>query len=66
MGSVDKCVHVTSCPCSKPQVAAFWGCAQLLSGPLFPDSGEQVLVDMETKTNKEIVEHIRRILGKDE
>ncbi|XP_002713084.1 small ribosomal subunit protein mS25 isoform X1 [Oryctolagus cuniculus] len=30
------------------------------------DSGEQVLVDMETKSNKEIMEHIRRILGKNE
>ncbi|EHA98692.1 28S ribosomal protein S25, mitochondrial [Heterocephalus glaber] len=28
------------------------------------DSGEQVLVDMETKSNGEIVEHICRILGK--
>jgi small subunit ribosomal protein S25 len=33
---------------------------------LFPDSGEQVLVDMETKSNKEIMEHIRKILGKSE
>lgn len=30
------------------------------------DSGEQVLVDMETKSNGEIVEHVRRILGKSE
>uniref|UniRef100_A0A8C9PYQ6 Small ribosomal subunit protein mS25 n=1 Tax=Spermophilus dauricus TaxID=99837 RepID=A0A8C9PYQ6_SPEDA len=30
------------------------------------DSGEQVLVDVETKTNKEIVEHVRKILGKSE
>ncbi|XP_006160738.1 28S ribosomal protein S25, mitochondrial isoform X2 [Tupaia chinensis] len=29
------------------------------------DTGEQVLVDVETKSNKEIVEHVRRILGKD-
>uniref|UniRef100_A0A8C8Z1Y5 Small ribosomal subunit protein mS25 n=1 Tax=Prolemur simus TaxID=1328070 RepID=A0A8C8Z1Y5_PROSS len=28
------------------------------------DSGEQVLVDVEAKSNKEIVEHVRRILGK--
>uniref|UniRef100_A0A8C7ENU5 Small ribosomal subunit protein mS25 n=1 Tax=Neovison vison TaxID=452646 RepID=A0A8C7ENU5_NEOVI len=28
------------------------------------DSGEQVLVDVETKSNKEIVEHIKKILGK--
>ncbi|XP_077930885.1 small ribosomal subunit protein mS25 isoform X1 [Halichoerus grypus] len=28
------------------------------------DSGEQVLVDVETKSNKEIMEHIRKILGK--
>lgn len=28
------------------------------------DSGEQVLVDVEDKTNKEITEHIKRILGK--
>ncbi|XP_012587609.1 PREDICTED: 28S ribosomal protein S25, mitochondrial, partial [Condylura cristata] len=30
------------------------------------DTGEQVLVDVETKSNKEIVEHIRKILGKNE
>ncbi|XP_069871726.1 small ribosomal subunit protein mS25 [Dipodomys merriami] len=30
------------------------------------DSGEQVLVDVETKSNKEIMEHIRKILGKSE
>ncbi|XP_046281480.1 small ribosomal subunit protein mS25 isoform X2 [Marmota monax] len=30
------------------------------------DSGEQVLVDVETKSNKEIVEHVRKILGKSE
>ncbi|KAL6063647.1 hypothetical protein STEG23_010652 [Scotinomys teguina] len=30
------------------------------------DSGEQVLVDMETKSNKEIMEHIKKILGKKE
>ncbi|XP_008060683.1 28S ribosomal protein S25, mitochondrial isoform X2 [Carlito syrichta] len=30
------------------------------------DSGEQVLVDVETKSNKEIMEHIRKILGKNE
>ncbi|XP_017360563.1 28S ribosomal protein S25, mitochondrial [Cebus imitator] len=30
------------------------------------DSGEQVLVDVETKSNKEIMEHIRKILGKTE
>uniref|UniRef100_A0A287A5Z7 Small ribosomal subunit protein mS25 n=1 Tax=Sus scrofa TaxID=9823 RepID=A0A287A5Z7_PIG len=30
------------------------------------DSGEQVLVDVESKSNKEIVEHIRKILGKNE
>ncbi|XP_027957652.1 28S ribosomal protein S25, mitochondrial [Eumetopias jubatus] len=28
------------------------------------DSGEQVLVDVETKSNKEIMEHIKKILGK--
>ncbi|KGL72658.1 hypothetical protein N309_07106, partial [Tinamus guttatus] len=28
------------------------------------DSGEQVLVDVEDKTNKEITEHIKKILGK--
>ncbi|XP_034853494.1 28S ribosomal protein S25, mitochondrial isoform X2 [Mirounga leonina] len=28
------------------------------------DSGEQVLVDVETKSNTEIMEHIRKILGK--
>ncbi|XP_045150156.1 28S ribosomal protein S25, mitochondrial-like [Echinops telfairi] len=30
------------------------------------DSGEQILVDMETKSNKEIMAHIRTILGKNE
>uniref|UniRef100_A0A8D2JN67 Small ribosomal subunit protein mS25 n=1 Tax=Sciurus vulgaris TaxID=55149 RepID=A0A8D2JN67_SCIVU len=30
------------------------------------DSGEQVLVDVETKSNKEIMEHVRKILGKNE
>ncbi|XP_019789251.1 28S ribosomal protein S25, mitochondrial isoform X1 [Orcinus orca] len=30
------------------------------------DSGEQVLVDVETKSNKEIMEHIKKILGKNE
>ncbi|XP_065264051.1 small ribosomal subunit protein mS25 [Emys orbicularis] len=30
------------------------------------DSGEQVLVDVEDKNNKEIVEHIKKILGKSE
>ncbi|XP_005288507.1 small ribosomal subunit protein mS25 [Chrysemys picta bellii] len=30
------------------------------------DSGEQVLVDVEDKSNKEIVEHIKKILGKSE
>ncbi|XP_003926215.1 small ribosomal subunit protein mS25 [Saimiri boliviensis] len=30
------------------------------------DTGEQVLVDVETKSNKEIMEHIRKILGKTE
>ncbi|EDK99319.1 small ribosomal subunit protein mS25 [Mus musculus] len=30
------------------------------------DSGEQVLVDVETKSNKEIMEHIKKILGKKE
>ncbi|KAM6214722.1 small ribosomal subunit protein mS25 [Rhynchocyon petersi] len=30
------------------------------------DSGEQVLVDVEAKSNKEIMEHVRRILGKNE
>ncbi|XP_036726112.1 28S ribosomal protein S25, mitochondrial isoform X5 [Balaenoptera musculus] len=30
------------------------------------DSGEQVLVDVETKSNKEIMEHIKKILGKSE
>ena len=30
------------------------------------DSGEQVLVDMETKSNKQVVEHIKKILGKNE
>uniref|UniRef100_A0A2K6G4V3 Mitochondrial ribosomal protein S25 n=1 Tax=Propithecus coquereli TaxID=379532 RepID=A0A2K6G4V3_PROCO len=30
------------------------------------DSGEQVLVDVETKSNAEIVQHIRKILGKSE
>uniref|UniRef100_A0A2K6G4W8 Mitochondrial ribosomal protein S25 n=1 Tax=Propithecus coquereli TaxID=379532 RepID=A0A2K6G4W8_PROCO len=29
-------------------------------------SGEQVLVDVETKSNAEIVQHIRKILGKSE
>ncbi|KAK2503774.1 hypothetical protein MC885_012776, partial [Smutsia gigantea] len=29
-------------------------------------SGEQVLVDVETKSNKEIMEHIKKILGKNE
>lgn len=33
---------------------------------LFTDSGEQVLVDVETKSNKEIMEHIKKILGKKE
>ncbi|VTJ85820.1 Hypothetical predicted protein [Marmota monax] len=33
---------------------------------LFQDSGEQVLVDVETKSNKEILEHVRKILGKSE
>lgn len=28
------------------------------------DNGEQVLVDVEDKTNKEITEHIKKILGK--
>ncbi|OXB55774.1 hypothetical protein ASZ78_014317 [Callipepla squamata] len=28
------------------------------------DSGEQVLVDVEDKSNKEITEHIKKILGK--
>ncbi|NWH98093.1 RT25 protein, partial [Tichodroma muraria] len=28
------------------------------------DNGEQVLVDVEDKTNKEITEHVKRILGK--
>ncbi|XP_003982567.1 28S ribosomal protein S25, mitochondrial [Felis catus] len=28
------------------------------------DSGEQVLVDVETKSNKEIMEHVKKILGK--
>ncbi|XP_072845602.2 small ribosomal subunit protein mS25 [Pogona vitticeps] len=30
------------------------------------DTGEQVLVDVEYKTNKEITEHIKKILGKSE
>uniref|UniRef100_A0A8C9E1S8 Small ribosomal subunit protein mS25 n=1 Tax=Phocoena sinus TaxID=42100 RepID=A0A8C9E1S8_PHOSS len=30
------------------------------------DSGEQVLVGVETKSNKQIVEHIKKILGKNE
>ncbi|XP_055985593.1 small ribosomal subunit protein mS25 [Sorex fumeus] len=30
------------------------------------DSGEQVLVDVETKSNKEIMAHIKKILGKTE
>ncbi|XP_037379394.1 28S ribosomal protein S25, mitochondrial [Talpa occidentalis] len=30
------------------------------------DTGEQVLVDVETKSNKEIMEHIKKILGKNE
>ncbi|XP_036036786.1 28S ribosomal protein S25, mitochondrial-like [Onychomys torridus] len=30
------------------------------------DSGEQVLVDVEAKSNKEIMEHIKNILGKKE
>ncbi|XP_021493920.1 small ribosomal subunit protein mS25 [Meriones unguiculatus] len=30
------------------------------------DTGEQVLVDVETKSNKEIMEHIKKILGKKE
>ncbi|KAB0406301.1 hypothetical protein E2I00_019948 [Balaenoptera physalus] len=30
------------------------------------DSGEQVLVDVETKSNKQVVEHIEKILGKNE
>ncbi|KAM9133229.1 small ribosomal subunit protein mS25 [Pangshura tecta] len=30
------------------------------------DCGEQVLVDVEDKSNKEIVEHIKKILGKSE
>ncbi|XP_006132905.1 small ribosomal subunit protein mS25 [Pelodiscus sinensis] len=30
------------------------------------DSGEQVLVDVEDKSNREIVEHIKKILGKSE
>uniref|UniRef100_H0XAD2 Small ribosomal subunit protein mS25 n=1 Tax=Otolemur garnettii TaxID=30611 RepID=H0XAD2_OTOGA len=30
------------------------------------DSGEQVLVDVETKSNKEIMEHVKKILGKNE
>nr|XP_013810365.1 PREDICTED: 28S ribosomal protein S25, mitochondrial [Apteryx mantelli mantelli] len=28
------------------------------------DTGEQVLVDVEDKTNKEIMEHVKKILGK--
>ncbi|KAJ8786021.1 hypothetical protein J1605_006601 [Eschrichtius robustus] len=30
------------------------------------DSGEQVLVDVETKSNKQVVEHLKKILGKNE
>ncbi|XP_020836785.1 small ribosomal subunit protein mS25 [Phascolarctos cinereus] len=30
------------------------------------DSGEQVLVDVEDKSNKEIVQHVKKILGKKE
>lgn len=30
------------------------------------DTGEQVLVDVEDKTNKEITQHIKKILGKNE
>ncbi|XP_038595809.1 28S ribosomal protein S25, mitochondrial [Tachyglossus aculeatus] len=30
------------------------------------DTGEQVLVDVENKSNKEIMEHIKKILGKSE
>lgn len=30
------------------------------------DTGEQVLVDIEEKTNREIAEHIKKILGKSE
>uniref|UniRef100_A0A8D0DH16 Small ribosomal subunit protein mS25 n=1 Tax=Salvator merianae TaxID=96440 RepID=A0A8D0DH16_SALMN len=30
------------------------------------DNGEQVLVDVEEKTNKEIVQHVKKILGKSE
>ncbi|XP_042306896.1 28S ribosomal protein S25, mitochondrial isoform X2 [Sceloporus undulatus] len=30
------------------------------------DTGEQVLVDIEEKTNKEIIQHIKKILGKTE
>lgn len=34
---------------------------------IFPaDTGEQVLVDIEEKTNREIAEHIKKILGKSE
>lgn len=33
---------------------------------LFAESGEQVLVDVEMKSNKEIMEHIKKILGKKE
>lgn len=33
---------------------------------LYLDSGEQVLVDVETKSNKEIMEHTKKILGKKE
>lgn len=37
---------------------------QLLPDLFLTDSGEQVLVDVEDKTNKEITEHIKKILGK--
>lgn len=30
------------------------------------DTGEQVLVDVEEKSNKEILQHIKKILGKNE
>ncbi|CAI5767440.1 28S ribosomal protein S25, mitochondrial [Podarcis raffonei] len=30
------------------------------------DTGEQVLVDVEEKTNKEIAEHVKKVLGKSE
>lgn len=35
--------------------------------PISPaDNGEQVLVDIEEKTNSEIAKHIKKILGKSE